>query len=161
MKPTKCDEGQVNQTFYSGVRGQTEGKFEIWVWIFFTMGMSSAVAEVPANSSFKGAGGKLILCCFLIEGNDFYQLLFTSWKNIDRSGSSCRKLKVSALCVILLYVWFPDAISHKWHFFKLSNRSSPIIFRICFKICFRHVNEENEGKKVKELQPVKNRLRTA
>ena len=27
MKPTKCDEGQENQTFYLGVRGQTEGKF--------------------------------------------------------------------------------------------------------------------------------------
>ena len=84
MKPTKCDEGQVNQTFYLGVRGQTEGKFRDLGLNIYTMGMSRAVADVPLLLRGPGGGSrfdpswKFILCCFLIEGNDFYQLLFTS-----------------------------------------------------------------------------------
>ena len=51
------------------------------------------------------------------------------------------------LCVILLYVRFSDAISHFSHFsnFKIDLllqflRNHPQTFRICF----RHVNEEND-----------------
>ena len=59
-----------------------------------TRRLEAEILRGPGRSRYDPSS-KLILWCFLKEGNDIYQLLFTSLKNIDPSRSY-RKLKVSA-----------------------------------------------------------------